>query len=141
MDVSSNFPTNKKSGDKPTKSLSSRLFGKKQESIAAAYLKKQGLTLIQSNFQCRCGEIDLVMIDPSRQVVFVEVRYRSHLAYGTAVESIGPSKQRKIRRAAAQFLLNNPSISQLACRFDVIGISPPAESHSQHIEWIKSAFY
>lgn len=118
-----------------------RLFGKKQESLAAAYLAEKGLKLIQRNFHCRRGEIDLVMLDQQQQLVFVEVRYRSQQSFGTAVESIAPGKQEKIRRSAAYFLLAHPEFNHLMCRFDVVGISPSAGSSKLQYNWIANAFF
>lgn len=123
------------------KNQNNRLFGKKQESHAAAYLNKKGLKLIQSNYQCRRGEIDLVMIDNQQQLVFVEVRYRSRQSFGTAVETIGRSKQQKIRSSAAYFLLENPEFQHLMCRFDVVGISPLPGSCRLRFDWIANAFF
>lgn len=120
---------------------SRRLFGKKQESLAAAYLKKKGLKLVRSNFQCRRGEIDLVMLDAQQQLVFVEVRYRSWQSFGSPVESIGRGKQQKIRHTAAYFLLENPEFDHLMCRFDVVGMSPSPGSSKLQFDWISNAFF
>ena len=125
---------------KPTTPLSKRLFGESQEKQAANYLRKRGMKIVQRNYYCRLGEIDLIMLDSTQQLVFVEVRFRRRDHFGSAIESIGPSKQRKIRRTASHFLLTHPQFGNLTCRFDVIGISPSMTSDAPRYDWIKSAF-
>ncbi|MFP6840324.1 MAG: YraN family protein [Pseudohongiellaceae bacterium] len=117
-----------------------RQFGHAQEFLAAEYLRGYGLKLIQCNYQCRVGEIDLIMIDSCRVLVFVEVRFRRSGRFGTAIDSITREKQRKIRRTASHFLISYPQFSNRICRFDVIGISPSQLSGGLHYEWIKRAF-
>jgi putative endonuclease len=118
----------------------SRQFGHSQESLAAKYLCDAGLRLLHRNYQCRVGEIDLIMIDSYRHLVFVEVRFRRSTRFGTAIDSITSNKQRKIRRAAAHFLLTYPQHSNRICRFDVIGIAPAPTGGELVFEWIKTAF-
>lgn len=118
----------------------SRQFGHSQENAAAKHLCDHGLQLIHSNYQCRVGEIDLIMLDSHRQLVFVEVRFRRSTRFGTAIDSITKEKQRKIRRAASHFLLTYPQHANRICRFDVIGISPAPRCGELVFEWIKNAF-
>ena len=118
-----------------------RRFGQKQETLAAEYLRKQGLKLLQSNYHCRAGEIDLIMIDTLSQLVFIEVRYRSQNTFGCALSSVTAAKQRKVRLSAAQFLASKANLSHLSCRFDVMGISPEITGDKVKFEWIKNAFY
>ena len=120
--------------------INTRLFGNEQEQLASKYLQKHGLSLVISNYQCRLGEIDLVMLDQNLQLVFVEIRYRNHSKYGSAAESITIQKQRKLRRTAAHFLLSNSHYGHLYCRFDVIGISPSDNKAEIQFDWIKNAF-
>ncbi|MFZ6692080.1 YraN family protein [Undibacterium sp. SXout20W] len=93
--------------------------GDEGELLALRYLEKAGLTLIQRNFLCKGGELDLIMRD-GRSLVFVEVRVRASMQFGGAVSSITPAKQRKMQHAAQVFLLQLKQ--QPACRFDVIAI-------------------
>ncbi len=104
------------------------------EHTAEAYLKKQGLSLLEKNFSCRFGEIDLVMRD-GNTLVFVEVRLRSNAKFGSAAQSINHSKQEKLIRTA-QFYLQQKDLA-LACRFDVVLFN---ERQMQSIEWIRNAF-
>lgn len=103
------------------------------ESIAAQYLKQQGLRLITSNYQCRYGEIDLIMQD-GKTLVFIEVRMRSNHQFGGAAMSITPSKQQKLTRTAEYYLQQYGNTN---CRFDAILMT---KASIEHIEWIKNAF-
>ncbi len=106
--------------------------GSAAEQQALKWLKKQGLSLEQQNYQCRQGEIDLIMRD-GEVLVFVEVRYRSHPDFGSAAESVTAAKQRKLLRTAAHFLQRQAHTPP--CRFDIIGLDS-----DNHIQWIKNAF-
>lgn len=105
--------------------------GRDAETRATRFLTGHGLTLVTRNYRCRGGEIDLVMRD-GRQLVFVEVRYRSHSGYGGALASIDPRKRRRLIIAAQHYLLH--SGWQGPCRFDVVGFGPDQPAH-----WIRDA--
>jgi len=107
--------------------------GNAAEKAAMTYLKKQGLKLIEKNFRCRFGEIDLVVED-NGTLVFVEVRYRKNDYYGSAIESVTLPKRDKITITAQQYLMKHNIGDDKPIRFDVIGISPT------DIQWIKNAF-
>lgn len=102
------------------------------ERRAAAYLEGKGLTLIERNFRCKMGEIDLIMRD-REHLVFVEVRFRKQNDYGLPVATVGARKQSKLIKSA-QFYLNLTGLD-LPCRFDVLGITG-----SGRPDWIKDAF-
>ncbi len=106
------------------------------EDLALAYLERQGFVLEQRNFNCRYGEIDLLMWDQN-YLVFVEVRYRASMNYGGALESIDHFKQSKLRRAA-EFYLVNTKRNDCACRFDILCIT--GNLNNPHYEWISNAF-
>ncbi|MDP1558695.1 MAG: YraN family protein [Nitrosomonas sp.] len=108
--------------------------GNDAEQYAASYLQRQHLTLLQQNYRCRFGEIDLIMRD-SATLVFVEVRMRSSEAFGGAAASITSSKQTKLLHTARHYIsgLN----AEPACRFDVVLLSG---ADGQKVEWIKNAF-
>lgn len=69
-------------------------------------MQRNGLVLITANYQCKCGEIDLIMRD-GEVLVFVEVRYRKISDYGDGVSSVNKAKQRKIIKATNNYLLAN----------------------------------
>lgn len=93
--------------------------GADAESRALAYLQRHGLQLVERNFLCKMGEIDLIMRDGAT-LVFVEVRARADASHGGAAASITPAKQRRLVRAAQRYLqrFRMPP----ACRIDVVAI-------------------
>jgi len=104
------------------------------EQVAARYLQQQGLKLLQTNYRCRFGEIDLIMQDGETHV-FAEVRLRSLSRFGGAAASIDARKQAKLIRTAQHYLAalkSNPP-----CRFDAILMQ---STNANSIEWIKNAF-
>ena len=107
--------------------------GSAAESMALTYMEKQGLKLLERNFRCRVGEIDLIMADGAT-LVFVEVRLRSNSAFVSAGESISHRKQARIVAAANQYLAGK---REVPCRFDCILLDKldPAS-----IEWLQNAF-
>lgn len=112
-------------------------WGRWAEEKAYHYLTRHGLHLLQRNYRCRAGEIDLVMRH-GKTLVFVEVRFRSHTHFGTCAESIDARKQQRIYKTASHYIQNCHDCEQLACRFDALLITgqPP---HAE-IEWIQNAF-
>ncbi len=98
------------------------------------HLQRHGLKLLARNFRARGGEIDLIM-QQARTLVFVEVRYRQSLKFGTPVETVTAAKQRRLIAAAAHYLQTR-GVDQ-PCRFDVVGISG---ADQERIDWIRDAF-
>ena len=92
--------------------------GNRGEDAAAAFLERRGYTIVERNYRCPLGEIDLVAIDGTT-VVFVEVklRYDRFAAY----EAVHPRKQARISRAAFDFLLRRGMLARPA-RFDVVAV-------------------
>jgi len=111
--------------------------GNNAETLAEKYLINRGLLVIESNYRCKLGEIDLLMQDTDT-LVFIEVRYRSNPFFGTPSESITPQKIQRIRKTAEYFLLTHKQYTHLFMRFDVIAIS--AQTGKQELLWIKDAF-
>lgn len=90
--------------------------GAAAEQLAADYLQRQGLTLLERNFRVRGGEIDLICRD-GKATVFVEVRLRSRGDFGGAAASITAAKQARLILAARHWLLRH---GETPCRFDCI---------------------
>lgn len=107
--------------------------GQAAEQLAATFLQKQGLTLLEKNFRTTYGEIDLIMRE-EKILVFVEVRLRSNAKFGGAGMSINQSKQTKLSKTAEHYLQIH---GNMACRFDVILMHALDVST---VEWIKNAF-
>lgn len=111
--------------------------GDMAEAIAATFLQAKGLTLLEKNFRCKHGEIDLIMLQ-GKTLVFIEVRLRSNSLYGGAAMSIDAFKQNKLRRTAEFFLQSYANTySDTACRFDAILMQ---SLNSETTEWIQNAF-
>ncbi|WP_456407460.1 YraN family protein [Thiolapillus sp.] len=107
------------------------LKGEAAEALACRWLQAQGLVLNEQNYRCKQGEIDLIMRD-GETLVFIEVRYRGHSGFGSAVDSVTPAKQQKLLRTAEHYLQRLRHTP--ACRFDIIGID-----REHRIQWIRNA--
>ena len=112
--------------------------GNQAERLAQSYLEQSGLIYCATNFSCKTGEIDLIMMD-EETLVFVEVRYRANSDRGSPLETVTLSKQRKLIRAASYYLQQHFGDRWPACRFDVIGISGPLDQ-APRLDWIVGAF-
>ena len=104
--------------------------GQAGEDDALEYLRQNGLTLVERNFRCKGGEIDLIMHHQAA-LVFVEVRKRADNRHGGAAASVTAAKQARLILAAQVYLqrYKNPP----ACRFDVVAIDGDA------LSWLKNA--
>jgi len=118
--------------------------GKQAENIACEHLIKNGLKLIDKNFNSRYGEIDLIM-QHKNTLVFVEVRYRKNADYGGAKASITPGKQSKVRKTALYYMQLKGR--EFESRIDVVAITETADNLTEtknqnalDIEWIQNAF-
>ena len=111
-------------------------FGNYGEQKAAEYLLKQGYGVLRRNFRTRYGEIDIIA-EHNGALVFCEVKSRHTARYGTGAEAVDIRKQRKISRAAAEYLQEN-GLMDCAVRFDVIAIL--ARNGETHIDHIINAF-
>lgn len=112
-----------------------RVSGDAGEACARQHLERAGLRTLAQNWRCRLGELDLVMLEADT-VVFVEVRYRKHAAWGGALASVDARKQAKLVRAAQAFLANHVRYRDCPCRFDVVALDGSAPA----VDWIRNAF-
>lgn len=111
--------------------------GQLAEQQASEYLNRQGLKLVESNYRCRSGEIDLIM-QSDNTLVFVEVRFRSDSSFGGAAASVDRHKQQKLLVAAQHYLQKHRAFNR-PCRFDVVAVLPGKDGELK-FEWIKNAF-
>ncbi|TRZ99391.1 MAG: YraN family protein [Rhodocyclaceae bacterium] len=107
--------------------------GAAAEQLAADYLARQGLAVIERNFRVRGGEIDLICRD-GKSTVFVEVRLRSRGDFGGAGASITAAKQARLILAARHWLLRH---GERPCRFDCMLFDGP---EPYKMEWLRNAF-
>lgn len=114
------------------KRKSTRQTGADYERAAGYYLEQLGYEVLEYNYRCRAGEIDLIAKD-GEYLVFCEVKYRSDGRKGSPLEAVSMGKQRTIFRCA-MFYLSENHIEDIPCRFDVIGIEGTEVTH------IKNAF-
>jgi len=106
--------------------------GSQAELLAAQFLQQHGLKLVESNFRCRFGEIDLILRD-GETLVFAEVRQRSSSNFGGAAASIDQHKQQRLILTAQHYLTGLSRIPP--CRFDAVLLDA-----AENIEWVKNAF-
>ena len=100
--------------------MNKRKTGAVYEEKAAAYLKEKGYHILEKNYRCPLGEIDLIA-EESGYLVFIEVKYRRTSRLGTGEEAVNAKKQRRILGAAKWYLMERGI--QCRCRFDVITIN------------------
>ena len=99
--------------------------GRRGEDTAARYLQSSGLVLIDRNWRCREGEIDIVALDEAADtLVVVEVKTRRSTRFGTPVEAVTPVKAARLRRLASCWLRDHP-LGVARVRIDVIGVLQP----------------
>jgi putative endonuclease len=115
-----------------------RAVARDTEQLALEYLATNGLRLLERNFRCRFGEIDLVMQDGSA-IVFVEVRFRKHGSFTTAAASVDARKQRKLCMTAGYYLRQHPRCRNAPVRFDVVAFDGPSQAHFT-LQWLQDAF-
>lgn len=106
--------------------------GDASEQAAVVFLASKGLSLVQRNYQCRFGEIDLIMRE-AETLVFIEVRYRKNTQFGGALASVHPHKQQRIIAAANLYLASLSTVPP--CRFDVV-----THHANEQVEWLRDAF-
>jgi putative endonuclease len=108
------------------------LTGARAEELCARLLQGAGLRLLERNWRCRHGEIDLIA-EEEGTLVFAEVRMRSGGAFGGAAESITAAKRGRLLAAARLYLMRRP---EMPTRFDVFLIN----GEDGKVQWIRNAF-
>lgn len=103
--------------------------GRWGEDVAARHLVASGLVILDRNWRCSTGEIDIIARD-GRTLVFCEVKTRRSEAYGTPFEAVTVDKARRQRRLAAAWL-ETAGLSVRDVRFDVVGVLCPRRGGPQ----------
>jgi putative endonuclease len=111
-------------------------FGEKSENLAVWYLKQNGYKIIEQNYRNRMGEIDIIARD-KKTIVFVEVKSRRSIRYGSPKQAVTPKKQRTISMVALSYLKTTKQTDAKA-RFDVVAIT--SNRDEPQIEIVKNAF-
>ncbi len=116
----------------PLRLLTTKSRGAAWEAQALAFLQQQNLHLVERNYRCKACEIDLIMRNHAGNLIFIEVRGRTNLAYGGAAISVTRAKQQRLLRTAAHYLWQAQSYA--ACRFDVIAFE------GKQLMWYQDVF-
>ncbi len=118
--------------------INRRKTGAAYERAAGRYLETLGYEILEYNYRCRLGEVDIVARD-GEYVVFCEVKYRSDNRKGNSLEAVDRRKQQTIFRSA-MYYLTEKHLADVPCRFDVIGIDGVSGMKEPEITYIKNAF-
>lgn len=110
--------------------------GKRGELLAVDFLKKNGYKILENNFRCRYGEIDIIAME-GKGIAFVEVKTKTNDAFGPPKTAVDLRKQRQLSKAALAYLTQN-KLTNHPARFDVVGVT--IRENKKEIELIKSAF-
>lgn len=111
-------------------------FGEKGEAIAVGQLKKEGYKIIETNYRTKLGEIDIIAKDKNT-IVFVEVKARRSVNFGSPKEAVSIQKQKKISMVALYYLKTTKQMTTKA-RFDVVAVN--LNRDKPRVEIIKNAF-
>ena len=119
--------------------MNKRKTGQEQEVKAACFLKTQGYQILERNYRCKKGEIDLIARE-GQYLVFVEVKYRKDDKKGYPAQAVDQRKQQKIRKSAMIYLKKNHLTEKgldiyTPCRFDVVAIE------GEEIRLYRDAFF
>lgn len=110
------------------------------EQLAVGYLESRGMEVLDRNWRCRHGELDVVAADrAARTVVFVEVKTRTGQRFGHAAEAVTPAKQRKLLATAAWFASEHPEHEDRIWRIDIIAVTIDARTGAARVDHIENA--
>jgi putative endonuclease len=113
-----------------------RELGQKGEEIALRFLKKNGYRILERNYVCRMGEVDIIAREKDT-FAFIEVKTRRSTAFGPPQLAVNPAKQMQLSKVALHFL-KAKGLEEAKARFDVVAIL--LGSKGEEIELIKDAF-
>lgn len=103
------------------KESNKRKLGAHVEQLVSEYLDVHGFTIMEMNYCCKQGEVDIIAKD-EQYYVFIEVKYRSSTKYGTPQEAVGISKQKRICKAAQYYMYSHGLGDAVPVRFDVAAV-------------------
>lgn len=108
------------------------------EDISESYLKDLGYKVLDKNFRCKCGEIDLIAVK-NGYICFIEVKSRYDISFGIPAESVSSSKQHKIYKTAEVYIMKK-NIVNFNYRFDVMEIILNHDNNDFLVNHIEDAF-
>ncbi|MBC2681774.1 YraN family protein [Corynebacterium anserum] len=120
--------------------MTTKDIGNRGEDVAVSFLRDKGWTILERNWLCPYGELDVVGQTAEGLLVFLEVKFRSSTKFGGGLAAVTPAKLKKMKRASALWMQQNrPRISstrnEYPCvRFDVIDVGPEGIRH--HLEGV-----
>lgn len=115
------------------KEYNKRKLGAQAEQAVCAYLELHGFQILETNYRCKQGEVDVIARD-HEYYVFIEVKYRNTTQYGLPQEAVGIFKQRRISKSALYYLYSHGLGENTPVRFDVAAIL------GNKITYMKNAF-
>lgn len=98
-----------------------RAVGSEYEKLAREYIENKGYNIIESNYRCKQGEVDIIAKDKN-YLVFIEVKYRSNVKKGSPIDAVDIRKQMRISKVARYYMYEKKLPDSTPVRFDVIGI-------------------
>lgn len=110
--------------------------GKRGEDEAVRFLKKNGYKIIERNYRCRHGELDIVAMD-GEIISFIEVKTRATDSFGTPAGSVDERKQRHITKASMTYIAEK-GLGEMPARFDVVSVEVSGDGFKTSV--IKDAF-
>lgn len=113
--------------------MNKRQIGSEYETRTVRYMQNQGMEILQRNYRCRQGEVDIIARE-DKYLLFVEVKYRKDLKKGYPAEAVTPAKQKRIRQAACYYLYEHHLPEDTPVRFDVAAIL------GEELQYIRNAF-
>ena len=119
-----------KAFDAGCRKLSARM---RTEKEIRGFLKQNGFVILERNYRCKLGEIDIIAKD-GKYFVFIEVKFRASGSAGFSLEAIDHRKAMRIRNAAVYYLFSHHLPEETPCRFDAAGID------GEEITYIRNAF-
>lgn len=114
----------------------SQTLGQTKEKQAATWLKQNNIQILENNFRCKGGEIDLIGLDQTQTLLFIEVKYRKTNQHGHPSEFVTPAKQKRLILCAQHYLQTHPQYQNSSMRFDVLSY----QNQQKNPDWIQNAF-
>lgn len=115
-----------------------KILGNAGEDIAYEHLSSIGYKILDRNFRCKLGEVDLIGFDGDI-LCFIEVKTRTSNIYGSPSEAVSSYKQHRIVKSALMYI-SKKRLNNFMCRFDVIEIISDGMQENSQINLIKDAF-